>query len=156
MCFVGNRGCIQIHTGPVKNIKIMGPWLNVMDPGFNLHRLVGPDRPHFLLLDRPQEFRLRRQRQFADLVEEQRAHVGLGEVAGVVADRARERALDVAEELALEELVRDGGAVHLDQRAVGAPAARVNGVCHQFLACTRFTSDEHGAIHGRYCFHVFK
>lgn len=37
MVFVGNRGCIQIHTGPVRNIQIMGPWLNVMDPGFNLH-----------------------------------------------------------------------------------------------------------------------
>lgn len=37
MCFVGNRGCIQIHSGPVKDIKVMGPWLNVLDPGFNLH-----------------------------------------------------------------------------------------------------------------------
>jgi putative hemin transport protein len=37
MCFVGNRGCIQIHHGPVTNIKVMGPWLNVLDPGFNLH-----------------------------------------------------------------------------------------------------------------------
>lgn len=37
MCFVGNPGCIQIHTGPVSNIKAMGPWINVMDPGFNLH-----------------------------------------------------------------------------------------------------------------------
>jgi putative hemin transport protein len=37
MVFVGNRGCIQIHTGPVTNVKPMGPWLNVMDPGFNLH-----------------------------------------------------------------------------------------------------------------------
>lgn len=37
MCFVGNRGCIQIHTGPVKNIKKMGPWMNVLDPEFNLH-----------------------------------------------------------------------------------------------------------------------
>ena len=37
MVFVGNRGCIQIHTGPVANIKIMGDWVNVMDPGFNLH-----------------------------------------------------------------------------------------------------------------------
>lgn len=37
MCFVGNRGCIQIHTGPVEKIKVMGPWLNVLDPGFNLH-----------------------------------------------------------------------------------------------------------------------
>jgi putative hemin transport protein len=37
MIFVGNPGNIQIHTGPVKNIKIMGPWLNVLDPEFNLH-----------------------------------------------------------------------------------------------------------------------
>ncbi|MFT4065927.1 hemin-degrading factor [Paraburkholderia sp.] len=37
MVFVGNRGMIQIHTGPVRNIRVMGPWLNVLDPGFNLH-----------------------------------------------------------------------------------------------------------------------
>ncbi|WP_185984151.1 hemin-degrading factor [Aureimonas mangrovi] len=37
MVFVGNRGCIQIHTGPVERIKAMGPWINVLDPGFDLH-----------------------------------------------------------------------------------------------------------------------
>ena len=37
MVFVGNPGCIQIHTGPVKNLKRMGPWFNVLDPDFNLH-----------------------------------------------------------------------------------------------------------------------
>ncbi|MGF6773644.1 putative hemin transport protein [Paraburkholderia sp. GAS199] len=37
MVFVGNRGMIQIHGGPVKTIRVMGPWLNVLDPGFNLH-----------------------------------------------------------------------------------------------------------------------
>jgi putative hemin transport protein len=37
MCFVGNAGCIQIHTGPVKTLKAVGPWYNVLDPGFNLH-----------------------------------------------------------------------------------------------------------------------
>jgi putative hemin transport protein len=37
MCFVGNPGMIQIHTGPVHKIEVMGPWLNVLDPGFNLH-----------------------------------------------------------------------------------------------------------------------
>lgn len=37
MCFVGNRGMIQIHSGPVANIMTMGPWLNVMDPTFHLH-----------------------------------------------------------------------------------------------------------------------
>jgi putative hemin transport protein len=35
--FVGNKGNIQIHWGPVENIKPMGPWLNVMDSRFNLH-----------------------------------------------------------------------------------------------------------------------
>ncbi|MGO4728508.1 MULTISPECIES: hemin-degrading factor [unclassified Inquilinus] len=37
MVFVGNPGCIQIHTGPVHTLKDAGPWLNVLDPGFNLH-----------------------------------------------------------------------------------------------------------------------
>lgn len=37
MAFVGNHGCIQIHAGPVTNIKPMGPWINVMDDTFHLH-----------------------------------------------------------------------------------------------------------------------
>lgn len=37
MAFVGNRGNIQIHQAEVRHIKTMGPWLNVLDPGFNLH-----------------------------------------------------------------------------------------------------------------------
>lgn len=37
MVFVGNRGCIQIHTGTVKRLVTMGPWFNVLDPEFNLH-----------------------------------------------------------------------------------------------------------------------
>ncbi|WP_299631265.1 ChuX/HutX family heme-like substrate-binding protein [uncultured Roseobacter sp.] len=37
MLFVGNRGCIQIHTGPLHTLKPMGPWQNVMDKRFNLH-----------------------------------------------------------------------------------------------------------------------
>ena len=37
MCFVGSRGCAQIYTGPVSEIKAMGPWLNVLDETFHLH-----------------------------------------------------------------------------------------------------------------------
>ncbi|OAM53113.1 heme ABC transporter [Methylovorus sp. MM2] len=37
MCFVGNHGNIQIHTGPIKNVKEMGSWINVLDENFNLH-----------------------------------------------------------------------------------------------------------------------
>ncbi|WP_119422967.1 hemin-degrading factor [Desertibaculum subflavum] len=37
MVFVPNKATIQIHTGPVANLKAVGEWFNVMDPGFNLH-----------------------------------------------------------------------------------------------------------------------
>lgn len=37
MFFVGNRGTIEIHTGPIRRVAGMGPWINVLDPGFDLH-----------------------------------------------------------------------------------------------------------------------
>ena len=37
MVFAGNAGCLQIHTGAVHRIEAFGPWLNVLDEGFNLH-----------------------------------------------------------------------------------------------------------------------
>lgn len=37
MVFIGNRGCIQIHTGPAKKLLQTGPWFNVLDPEFNMH-----------------------------------------------------------------------------------------------------------------------
>lgn len=37
MIFTGNKGNIQIHQDEVRHIKTMGPWLNVLDPDFNMH-----------------------------------------------------------------------------------------------------------------------
>lgn len=37
MIFVGNDGCIQIHGGPIDRIVPMGPWINVLDPRFDMH-----------------------------------------------------------------------------------------------------------------------
>ncbi|KPQ16969.1 MAG: putative hemin transport protein [Rhodobacteraceae bacterium HLUCCO18] len=37
MIFVGNRGCIQIHSGTISTLREMGPWQNVLDARFNLH-----------------------------------------------------------------------------------------------------------------------
>jgi putative hemin transport protein len=37
MIFVGNGGCLQIHTGPVKRIVATEGWINVLDPATNLH-----------------------------------------------------------------------------------------------------------------------
>lgn len=40
MVFVGNEGCVQIHTGLVENLKWVNGWFNVLDPEFNLHLKV--------------------------------------------------------------------------------------------------------------------
>lgn len=37
MVFVGNKNCLQIHTGKAEKIIRTGPWLNILDPIFNLH-----------------------------------------------------------------------------------------------------------------------
>lgn len=37
MVFAGSPGVVQIHTGPVHQLRESGPWFNVLDPGFNLH-----------------------------------------------------------------------------------------------------------------------
>lgn len=37
MVFVGNPGCIQIHTGRLDRIVSSGGWLNVLDPEVDLH-----------------------------------------------------------------------------------------------------------------------
>lgn len=34
---VGNPGAMQLHDGPIQNLKITGPWFNVLDRDFNLH-----------------------------------------------------------------------------------------------------------------------
>src|SRR5690625_7968039 len=37
MVFVGNPGVVQIHSGPVRRVVEKGDWINILDPGFNLH-----------------------------------------------------------------------------------------------------------------------
>ena len=64
-------------------------------------------RLHLARLDGAQDLRLHRERQLADLVDEERALVGLLEVAEPRRMRAGERALRVTEELGLGELARE-------------------------------------------------
>ena len=78
------------------------------------------DRLDDLLLERAQHLGLRLEAHVADLVEEQRAAVGQLELAAAIGDRAGERALHVPEQLALDQLLGNRGAVHLDERAACA------------------------------------
>ena len=79
-------------------------------------RLRAADARHDAVLQHAQHLRLRGEAHVADLVEEQRAAVGLLELPGAIGDRAGERALHVAEQLALDQLARNRRAVHLDER----------------------------------------
>jgi hypothetical protein len=100
-------------------------------------------------LQRAQHLGLRREIHVADLVEEQRAAVGLLEEAALSPLRASERAALVTEQLALDQLTRDGRAVHFDERRVFARAQPVNGAADQLLASAGFTGDEHTGLGGR-------
>ena len=68
--------------------------------------LRAADRLDLALLQRAQQLDLRGRRQFADLVEEQRAAVGLDELAGVLVGGAGEGAFLVAEQNRLDQILR--------------------------------------------------
>ena len=62
---------------------------------------------------------------------------------GPIGDGAGERALHVAEQLALDQLGRDRGAVHLDEGAVAPGRGLVQRARHQLLAGAVLAGDEH-------------
>src|SRR6185437_13150406 len=68
------------------------------DADIDLHGLAAADRLDGAFLQRAQQFYLCVQWQFRDLVEEQRAAVGLDELAGVALGGAGEGALLVTEQ----------------------------------------------------------
>src|SRR4029453_9126065 len=74
-----------------------------------------------------EELGLERERELADLVEEDRAVLGRFEETHALRGRVGERSLLVSEELRLEELARDRGAVDLEERPVRARALAMDG-----------------------------
>ena len=84
--------------------------------------LVAADALERPLLEHAEELHLHGRRDLADLVEEERAAVGLLEAADAPLVRAGERALLVAEELALEERLGERRAVERDEGRLRARA----------------------------------
>jgi hypothetical protein len=80
-------------------------------------RLAPADALDHPLLQEAQQLDLQRQRDVADLVEEQGAALRQLDLAGRGLDRAGEGAALVAEQLGLEQVLGDGGAVDGDERA---------------------------------------
>ena len=95
------------------------------------------DRLELALLEHAQQLRLQADADRADLVEEDRAAMGEGELAALVPDGPGEGAADVAEQLRFEQVLGNGGAVHLDERTLAAGAAGMDGTGDQLLARAR-------------------
>ena len=100
-------------------------------------------RPHRALLDRTQQLALHRQRQVADLIEEQCAALSGLKKPGSILGCTGERALSVAEELRFEQLLRDRTAVDRDEGLVSARADLVQRARNQLLAGARLAQHHH-------------
>ena len=113
------------------------------DTGTRLNGLVAADTLEALLLEDTEHLGLERRRHVADLVEEQRAAVALLELADAAAVSPRERPFLVAEQLAFQQALRDGGAVDGQERPVGPAAVVVESAGDQFLAGAALAEDQH-------------
>ncbi len=108
------------------------------DPGVDRDLLPAADALDGLLLEEAQELHLQGGRQFADLVQEERAALGQLDAPLALDVGAGEGPLLVAEEFALQQVLRDGAAVDRDEGPVFAAAQRVDGPGRQLLAGAAF------------------
>ncbi len=92
---------------------------------------------HRQILDGPQQLGLGRERKVGHLVEEQRAAVGMFELAAATA-HASGRAIFDAEQLGLEQRLDEGGAVDGDERPLPPRAQLVDLAGDKLFANTRF------------------
>ena len=100
------------------------------------------DGTHGPVVEQAQKHGLQRDRHVADLVEEERAAVGLLDQSDrAAAPGAGECAVGIAEQLGLDQAFGKGGAIDGDERA-GPPARRMGVAGELFLAGTGLAADE--------------
>jgi len=98
--------------------------------------------PHRAVLEHLQELRLDALRQQAHLVQKKGAAVGGLKEAGLGLARVGERPALEAEQLRLEQGLRDGRAVHLHEGAGASWARLVNGARQEAFARSRLALDQ--------------
>ena len=97
-------------------------------------------------LEHAEQLHLELRRHLRDLVEEKRPAVRAFEEAAVQAIGAGEAALLVAEQLALDQRLRDRAAVHGHERRRLAPAELVQGLGDELLARAALALDQHARV----------
>ncbi len=119
------------------------------DADVDLDLLCAADALETALLEHAQELDLEVGGQLADFVEKQGAAVGEFEAAALAGHGARERALFVAKELALQHADVEGHAVDRDEGPAGPGGGEVDGPGHELLARARLAGDKHRGLGGR-------
>ena len=110
------------------------------------NRHVAADPIELAVGQHAEQTRLELGRHVPDLVEEQRAAVGLLEPAETPGLGAGEGAALVTEELGLEQLARDRGGIEGDERAARSRAVSMQRPRDQLLAGARLAGDEHREV----------
>ena len=116
------------------------------DPDIDPDRHVAPDAIELSVGQHPQQARLELGRHVSDLVEEQRAAIGLLEAAETPGLRTGEGTAFVTEELGFEELARDRGGIERDERLGRPRAVTMQGPRNQLLSGARLAGDEHREV----------
>lgn len=118
----------QLQAHHVQAVQQVGTEFSLRDQTFQIlmgggdHAYIDADQfasthtEEFALREHTQQSRLQRQRHVADFIEEQSAAVGLFEAADMAPLRAGERTRLVTEQLAFQQLGRNGGGVQGDER----------------------------------------
>ncbi len=104
------------------------------------YRLVG------MVLQETQQFDLQRQGQVADLVEKKGATFGHGHATATGSHRAGKGAAHVAEQLAFQEGIGNGGTVHGHEGALRAYAVRVHHAREHLFARAGLAREQDGGV----------
>jgi hypothetical protein len=114
------------------------------DAHVGANRVGAADALKLAVLDHAQNLLLHARRYRAELVEDQRAAVGLLEAADVRARRPCEGPGLMTEQFRFEQRLREGGAVDLDQRLLPARREIVQARGDELFTRTALADNEHG------------
>src|SRR5881396_1263418 len=147
------------HVQPVVQVGTEAAALDVVlevavggrhDPDVHGNGLGTAHGDRLPLLQHAQQLHLRGGRHLADLVQEERAAARRGEQTLLVPNRTRERSLHVAEQLGLEEALRERAAVQRKESAIRARGQLVDVARDDLLPRARLSLDQHRALGGRH------
>ena len=131
------NGQLEVHARCGENAHI------------DVDHTLATDAAEFTILDGRQQLCLQWKRQLADLVEEERAAIGLFEKAAVGLLCAGEGAANMAEELGLEEGVRHARTIDSDERATATRGFGVDRARKQPLAGPALARDQDRGLDAR-------